>query len=235
MDRTPRQLRSDGAAPLALHSYSDSETSMRIAMRARTIAGRGKVRLEWEVKPIGAPFGTTGREISDVEIDTGIPGSSGSVVTLNEVVDAIAPGGVYKWRARVVTDSPWFPRGPWFTLAGNARTEADFRTTDGVVGAPQVVAASGTAIELSPPRPNPSAGNATIVLALRHPTRAEVAVFDVRGALVATLLEGEVEGGMHTLTWDGRDGTGRAAAPGVYFVRAGAAGDTRTVRLVRVR
>ena len=42
----------------------------------------------------------------------------------------------------------------------------------------------------------------------------------------------EVTGG--PLRWDGRDGTGRGAPPGLYFVRWQGPAASRTVRVVRL-
>jgi flagellar hook assembly protein FlgD len=37
--------------------------------------------------------------------------------------------------------------------------------------------------------------------------------------LVRSLEDGVLPAGLHHLLWDGRDGAGRAVAPGVYFAR----------------
>jgi flagellar basal-body rod modification protein FlgD len=55
------------------------------------------------------------------------------------------------------------------------------------------------------------------------------AVFDVRGRLVRRLDLGARPAGPGTWTWDGRDGGGRRAAAGVYWLEL----RTRTDRTVR--
>ena len=74
-------------------------------------------------------------------------------------------------------------------------------------------------------------------LLLTLPGRADVTVdiHDARGARVRRLFTGTLEGGERALTWDGRDGQGRAAASGVYFVRAEVGGQALTGRVVVVR
>jgi hypothetical protein len=62
-----------------------------------------------------------------------------------------------------------------------------------------------------------------------------VDVFDVRGRRVITLLDGARSAGPGEIRWTGRDGNGCAVAAGVYFLRAEAAGEIRTRRLVLVR
>lgn len=89
-------------------------------------------------------------------------------------------------------------------------------------------------LALSPPRPNPSRGEARLTLEMASRGRAEVAVFDAGGRHVRTLHAGELDPGPHTLAWDGRDERGGRAVAGVYFVRARVARDEVTRRVVRV-
>jgi len=53
------------------------------------------------------------------------------------------------------------------------------------------------------------------------PTREEVelAICNLAGQQVATLVQGERETGMYTVNWDGLDNDGRALASGVYLYR----------------
>jgi hypothetical protein len=91
------------------------------------------------------------------------------------------------------------------------------------------------AFSLQAPRPNPSAGDATISFTLPAAARVVLDVIDVRGARVVTLIDTRADAGRHSKVWDGRDASGRSAAPGVYFLRL-RADDSRLVRkLLRVR
>ena len=67
--------------------------------------------------------------------------------------------------------------------------------------------------------PNPFNPQVEIRFELAEDGPVEVAVFDVRGTLVAMLVSGPRETGRHTVVWDGRDRSGRPAASGVYFAR----------------
>ena len=51
-----------------------------------------------------------------------------------------------------------------------------------------------------------------------------LALYDARGRLVRSLLEGERPAGASFVDWDGRDQAGRDAAAGLYFVRFQARG-----------
>jgi hypothetical protein len=52
---------------------------------------------------------------------------------------------------------------------------------------------------------------------------------------VARIASGRLPSGVHRLTWDGRDGTGREVASGIYFVRVEVDGWTDSRKLVRLR
>ena len=127
LDRAPRQARADGEAPIGLLGRSESETEFRLRAHGRTPIGRGRVRLEAEVKPLGVPFDGSGVTKGPL-LDTGSPRNFiGSRVTLDELM-SVDPGQLYHWRLRVATDSPLFPRSPWLSLPYNNRTETDLRT-----------------------------------------------------------------------------------------------------------
>jgi hypothetical protein len=100
-------------------------------------------------------------------------------------------------------------------------------TTDAAAGAPPVV--------LESPRPNPASREASVTLRLRAAGTVRVAVFDAAGRRVATLFDGEAPAGPLALRWNGRDLRGREAGSGVYLVRAEAAGQKQTTRMVWVR
>lgn len=93
-------------------------------------------------------------------------------------------------------------------------------------------AAPAAPVLLSPAYPNPF--NPRTVLACRAPAGTPLAmrVFDLRGRLVRTLLEGAATGAWQEAVWDGRDGRGATQAAGVYQVRLATGREVRTVRVV---
>ncbi len=72
---------------------------------------------------------------------------------------------------------------------------------------------------LQPPSPNPFGPWTTVSWSLPGAGRAQLAVHDVTGRTVATLLDATLSGGSHTATWHGRDDGGRRVGAGVYFLR----------------
>ena len=127
LDRAARQVRADGSAPIAFLGRSDSESAFRLRALGRSAAGRGRVKLEWEVKPLGTNFNGTGLARGASFTDTGFPDGSGSAAGLDETVVGLSGGTIYHWRARILSSDPLFPNSPWLTLPYNGRNEADLR------------------------------------------------------------------------------------------------------------
>ena len=67
--------------------------------------------------------------------------------------------------------------------------------------------------------PNPFNPKTTIAFTLEKSGPVKLQVFDPRGRLVRTLIDGDKPAGPHFVTWDGKDGTGRGAAAGLYLYR----------------
>jgi hypothetical protein len=100
-------------------------------------------------------------------------------------------------------------------------------------GAPE---GAGLGPSLAPPAPNPFAARTRIDFSLERPGPVRLAVFDVSGRLVRTLLSGERAAGASGVDWDGRTAAGQVVAPGVYFVRLDTrdgAGSRSVVRVTR--
>lgn len=82
---------------------------------------------------------------------------------------------------------------------------------------------------------NPVEGSARLELAMATSGAVDVAVHDVRGAKVRTLVDGMREAGRVALTWDGRDESGRRMSAGVYFVRARSGAAVAQAKVVLAR
>ncbi|OQB43031.1 MAG: flagellar basal body rod modification protein [Candidatus Latescibacteria bacterium ADurb.Bin168] len=83
--------------------------------------------------------------------------------------------------------------------------------------------------------PNPFNPSTTIMFGLPGAEHVRLAVYDVNGRLVRTLIDGQVAAGSHEVLWDGSDGNGRAVASGVYVYRLTAKQDVVTRRMTLVR
>ncbi|NKB71929.1 MAG: T9SS type A sorting domain-containing protein [Candidatus Latescibacteria bacterium] len=83
--------------------------------------------------------------------------------------------------------------------------------------------------------PNPFNSGTNIPFHLPADGSVELAVFNLAGQRVATLLQGDHQAGHHTIAWDGRDDQGRPLASGLYLYRlqTDAARQTRKLLLLR--
>jgi hypothetical protein len=88
--------------------------------------------------------------------------------------------------------------------------------------------------ELGPNHPNPFPASTTITFSLPAAGSARLAVFDVSGRLVRSLVDGPFPAGEHTVTWDGRTEDGRTSGGGVYFYSLVVGGDEITRRMIRL-
>jgi hypothetical protein len=89
-------------------------------------------------------------------------------------------------------------------------------------------------------RPNPlqlgaHAGEASLRFRLPYAGPVRVELFDLEGARVATLFQGEVSAGEQAVDWNGRDANGHAVASGVYLYRIATREGAFTSRLTVLR
>ena len=103
---------------------------------------------------------------------------------------------------------------------------------DGPVDVPEI-ASMERLLRVSP---NPTDRMTTIdyVVSDRR-ARVRLQIFDVEGRAVRTLINGFAPGGTNSVTWDGKDGLGRLAAPGVYFARLETRRGVMTQRVQLIR
>jgi len=109
------------------------------------------------------------------------------------------------------------------------RILADFG--GGQVDAPALGESLPRILALSQNRPNPFRPSTNVTYAL--PTAREVAlkVYNVSGQVVRVLESGPRPAGTHSVTWDGRDESGRRVAAGTYFYRLDAGAERLTRKM----
>ncbi len=90
-------------------------------------------------------------------------------------------------------------------------------------------------LALGPCTPNPFWTSTRIAYSLPAPQRVTVAIHDVVGRRVRTLVDGDVAAGFHTVTWNGRDDRNRPVATGIYCATMTTKGYRGTARLVVLR
>jgi hypothetical protein len=90
-------------------------------------------------------------------------------------------------------------------------------------------------VALAQNSPNPFAQSTSLTFDLAQRGAVSLEILDVAGRVVRSLAVADLAEGRHRWTWDGRDGGGRAAAPGVYFYRLRSESGEAVRRMVLVR
>ncbi len=134
------------------------------------------------------------------------------------------------WELTLHDDSPCLPgNNPWFETIG-ALGSGGCGTSTGIHEGDAVVAARLRA------SPNPFRDLTTIEFQTpAEGGRAVVAVYNLKGQKVRTLLDGRPPSGRGILTWNGTDDAGRRVASGVYFCTAALGNETVSHRVVLLR
>jgi len=122
-------------------------------------------------------------------------------------------------------DSSWT-----LTVDGNGDGTPDPLGVSAVPGVP-------TAVSLLPNVPNPFNPGTTLRFEIpgRTAARIDLAVFDLRGHRIRTLITGPMEPGTHEIYWNGRSDDGQTVAAGTYISRLTWSGQslTRPLSLVK--
>jgi hypothetical protein len=83
--------------------------------------------------------------------------------------------------------------------------------------------------------PNPFNPSTRISFNLPTAGVVNLVIYDLQGRKLVTLINGELEAGLHHHDWNGRDGRDRDLASGVYFARLDQGSEQKMVRMVLLR
>jgi|GEM_PF-6127040 len=83
--------------------------------------------------------------------------------------------------------------------------------------------------------PNPFNPATRISFNLPGATEVELTIMNIVGQRVVTLVEGRLEAGAHTVTWDGSDSRGHQVASGVYLYRLCTSEGTASKKMILLR
>jgi hypothetical protein len=93
----------------------------------------------------------------------------------------------------------------------------------------------GARVSLSAPSPNPASGSTSFRLTLAEASHVRLAVYNVSGRRVRTLVEARLPEGAHVFTWDARDAGGARVPSGAYYLRLDADGVQQARKLMVIR
>lgn len=95
--------------------------------------------------------------------------------------------------------------------------------------------APATRVALNQNAPNPFNPRTTIPFQVAETGTVNLAVYDVSGRKVQTLVNGNFSAGSHAVSWDGVDANGGPVPSGVYTARLEAGGTTQTRKMLLVK
>jgi hypothetical protein len=187
-------------------------------------------------------IGSLSRRISDVTGDglddlvLEYPAQATRDLVQASSAEAEAVGFRFEDRARV---GHWIPNvfalGAPLSLPASGRGSAaiaqDHRADPAAPSAASVPVRTG----LTGIHPNPFNPSTAVTFDLAREGTVKVAVYDLRGVLVQTLMDENRSAGPHVVTWNGRDAAGRSVAAGVYLFTFDAAGVRQARKAVLVK
>jgi len=105
----------------------------------------------------------------------------------------------------------------------------------GPVSATPVKKAAPKEFCLYPNYPNPFNPFTTISYDLPEEGYVKLAVYNMRGEKVATLMKGNQEAGLYRLSWDGTNQNGEIMSSGIYFLRIASGSYCKTNKMIFIR
>jgi hypothetical protein len=162
----------------------------------------------------------------------GFSAIGGSADALNNVERVVVAAGTIaagSWTVRVRGASvPRGPQGFAIHVSGDvqATVGTDARVVAGLPDGGQLLAQN---------EPNPFVAATDIRYSVAERNDVDLAVFDIAGRRVRTLVAGTVDAGRYRVRWDARDERGDRVAPGIYFYRLEGRGIDETRKMVVIR
>jgi len=194
------------------------ETSTAITLVALSaVAEAGRVRIDWYAPGDEIVLASVFRR--KLEGDWVLLGHPQADLNRNIFLEdaTVSPGGHYGYRlvVRDVLGMETTSSETWVTVPeGNA---------------------VASALRLLAIAPNPFGVTGQLRYGLPRDGRVRLAVYDIQGRSVATVIDRVEPAGWRSAVWDGRDRAGRLVAPGTYFVRLEAVGEVQLQKVVLLR
>ncbi|MDD4559637.1 MAG: FlgD immunoglobulin-like domain containing protein, partial [Candidatus Cloacimonetes bacterium] len=83
--------------------------------------------------------------------------------------------------------------------------------------------------------PNPFNPSTTISFSLPQASKVHLDIYNLKGQLVKTLVNTDMEAGIHSVVWNGRDKNNHTVASGVYFYRLSSPDYSQTKRMLLMK
>ncbi|HOH78977.1 MAG TPA: FlgD immunoglobulin-like domain containing protein, partial [Candidatus Cloacimonadota bacterium] len=122
---------------------------------------------------------------------------------------------------------------PWTVYRGGLMRQGSYAATGYVDNPNQTIPPLRD--QLLQNYPNPFNPSTSISFSLSKASHASLRIYNLKGQLVRTLLDGQLSQGSHTLVWDGRDSSGTSVASGVYLYRLETPGSSFGKRMLLMK
>jgi len=123
----------------------------------------------------------------------------------------------------------------WPCLKGNAARTGNTRDIPTHIDDPRIEIVKPVHTVLGGTYPNPSGRETTVRFSITTRDIVRLAIHDLGGREVRTLINGPLAAGEYTLVWDGADNLGRGVASGTYLCRMATGGFSSARRVLIVR
>lgn len=132
----------------------------------------------------------------------------------------------------VFTDTP-ITAGQWFYRLKQNDADGVSEFSDEI----SVLLSAPKVFELAQNYPNPFNPSTTLTFQIPDNTagRMTLMIYDMLGRQVRALVNAEAAAGYYTLTWDGRDDSGRMTGSGVYIYQLRAGNLSETKKMIKVQ
>ncbi len=165
---------------------------------------------------------TANADISCARSWSFMAGAAGSFTSNVQCIQYVESEGILRWAMDTYTEPAYDQRWTEFDVAD-------------LFDHPMGIEERPARPVLEQNYPNPFNPTTRIRFALATPGRVRLAVHDVSGRLVAVVEDGHRDAGLHEIPWDGRDGSGRQVASGVYFCRLESEGEVHSRPMVLLK
>ncbi len=228
-----QQRRGDDSAPLGLLADAGLPPTMRLRAEGSTASGGGDVRLEWELKQHTQILDGTDlvRGVWSSQTKNG----QSFTPSVESGPIALPAGTTIHWRARVASRSPYMLHSRWFSPQGNGVNEPDLRTRNSALTGTDIPTRAPGGMLPVVAAPNPFNPSTTLRFDVPRADHVRVEIFDLRGALVRSLLDEPRPAGPAVLAWDGLDQAGRPVGSGAYQARVTAGTAVGHVRVMLLK
>jgi flagellar hook assembly protein FlgD len=83
--------------------------------------------------------------------------------------------------------------------------------------------------------PNPFNPTTSIEFSIPHSSKVELAIYNLKGQVVKTLVSRNLAAGNHIVNWNGKDNTGNQVSSGVYFYKLQTANANITKKMLLMK